>query len=65
MTEVPDLIDKRATLTGVRAFARFVVIGAVLLAAAGAFAYVGGWFSPNRLILGSPKTRPAIAPTDC
>jgi catalase len=49
MTEVPDLIDKRAPLTGVRAFARFVVIGAVLLAVAGAFAYVGGWFSPNRL----------------
>jgi catalase len=49
MTEVPDLVDKRAPLTGARALARFVVIGAVLLAVAGAFAYVGGWFSPNRL----------------
>jgi catalase len=49
MTEVPGLVDKRAPLTGAPALARFVVIGAVLLAVAGAFAYVGGWFSPNRL----------------
>jgi catalase len=49
MHEVSDVIDKRAPLTGTRAFARYVVIGAVLLAAAGAFAYVGGWFSPDRL----------------
>jgi len=49
MNEVSGLIDKRAPLTGARALARFVVIGAVLLAVAGAFAYVGGWFSPDRL----------------
>src|SRR5260370_13847198 len=49
MNEPSDLIDKRAPLTGARALARFVVIGAVLLAALGAFAYVGGWLSPHRL----------------
>jgi catalase len=41
--------DKRAPLTGTRALARFVLIGAILLAVLAAFAYVGGWFSPNRL----------------
>jgi catalase len=30
-------------------FARLTVIGLVLLVVAGAFAYVGGWFSPHRL----------------
>ena len=49
MTEGPHLVAKRAPLTGARALARFVVIGAVLLAVAGAFASVGGWFSPDRL----------------
>src|SRR6202165_5549049 len=49
MAEVSGLIDKRAPLTGARAFARLVVIGAVLSVVAGAFAYVGGWLSPNRL----------------
>jgi catalase len=49
MNEGSDLINKRAPLTGTRAFARYVVIAAVLVAAAAAFAYVGGWFSPDRL----------------
>src|ERR1700693_3165745 len=49
MAEVPHLVDKRPPLTGARVLARFVFIGAVLVAVAGAFAYVGGWLSPNRL----------------
>jgi len=49
MNETSDLIDQRAPLTGARARVRFAVIGAVLLAALGAFAYVGGWLSPHRL----------------
>src|SRR6202790_99872 len=49
MSELSDLINKRAPLTGTRAFARYAVIAAVLVAAAGAFAYVGGWFSLDRL----------------
>jgi catalase len=49
MNEASDLIDQGAPLTGARALARFAVIGAVLLAVLGAFAYVGGWFSPHRL----------------
>ena len=49
MNEISDLINKRAPLTGTRAFARYVVIAAVLVAAAAAFGYVGGWFSPHRL----------------
>jgi catalase len=40
---------QRAPLTGAGALARLLVIGAVLVAVAGAFAYVGGWLSPNRL----------------
>ena len=38
-----------APLKGAAALARFALIGVVLLAVAGAFGYVGGWFSPNRL----------------
>jgi len=49
MNEASDSIDQRAPLTGARALVRFAVIGAVLLAALGAFAYVGGWLSPHRL----------------
>jgi catalase len=49
MNEASDLIDQRAPLTGPRALVRFAVIGAVLLAVLGAFAYVGGWLSPHRL----------------
>ncbi len=49
MNEASDLIDQRAPLTGARALVRFAVIGAVLLAVLGAFAYVGGWLSPHRL----------------
>jgi catalase len=49
MNEASDLIDQRAPLTGARAFVWFAVIGAVLLAVLGAFAYVGGWLSPHRL----------------
>ena len=49
MSEASDLIDKRAPLTGARVFARLAVIGAVLLAVAGAFAYTGGWLSADRL----------------
>ena len=49
MNEPSDSIDQRAPLTGARALVRFAVIGAVLLAALGAFAYVGGWLSPHRL----------------
>jgi hypothetical protein len=47
MNEASDLIDQRAPLTGARAFVWFAVIGAVLLAVLGAFAYVGGWLSPT------------------
>ena len=49
MNDPPDLINKAAPLSGARALARLALIGAVLLAAAGAFAYVGGWLSPSRL----------------
>ncbi len=49
MNEPKDSIAERAPLTGARAFARLALIGAVLLIVAGAFGYVGGWFSPNRL----------------
>ncbi len=49
MNEPSDSIDQRAPLTGARALVRFAVIGAVLLAALGAFAYAGGWLSPHRL----------------
>jgi catalase len=47
MNEAPD--TERAPLDGAAALARFALIGGVLLAVAGAFGYVGGWFSPNRL----------------
>lgn len=49
MNEAPDLLDKAAPLSGARALARLALIAAVLVAAAGAFAYVGGWLSPSRL----------------
>src|ERR1700687_6176962 len=48
----PDSTSEAAPLTGARARVRFVVIGVVLLAVAAAFAYVGGWLSPNRLTQG-------------
>jgi catalase len=38
-----------ASVTGGSAFARFAVIGILLLAVVGAFLYLGGWFSPNKL----------------
>jgi catalase len=50
MIEAPrDAAGNRGPVTGARAVARFVAIGAVLSAIVGAFAYVGGWFSPNRV----------------
>lgn len=49
MNEVPDPTDKDAPLTGVRVLKRMAAIGAVLLIAAGAFAYTAGWLSPHRL----------------
>jgi catalase len=47
MTEAPD--TQRTPLHGAAALARFALIGVVLLVVVGAFGYVGGWFSPNRL----------------
>lgn len=49
MNEIPDPTDKDTPLTGVRALTRMAAIGAVLLVAAGAFAYTAGWLSPHRL----------------
>jgi catalase len=49
LSESKDSIPERAPLTGARAIARLVSIGAALLIVTGAFGYVGGWFSPNRL----------------
>jgi catalase len=42
-------ISSKQTLTTAAVMARFGIIGAVLLSVAGAFAYTGGWLSPNRL----------------
>jgi catalase len=42
-------ISSKQTLTTAAVMARFGTIGAVLLSVAGAFAYAGGWLSPNRL----------------
>jgi len=42
-------IEGERPLTAAGKLLRLAVIGAVTLAAAGAFAYVGGWFSPGRL----------------
>ena len=47
--EPADSTTKRAPLDGAAALARLALIGAVLLVVVGAFGYVGGWFSPNRL----------------
>jgi catalase len=45
---VQNMLGKQ-TLTTAALMARFGIIGAVLLSVAGAFAYTGGWLSPNRL----------------
>jgi catalase len=45
----PDLTVKGRPLTGAVALLRYAVIGAVLLAVLIAFAYTGGWLSPNRV----------------
>jgi catalase len=42
-------ISSKQTLTTAAVMARCGIIGAVLLGVAGAFAYTGGWLSPNRL----------------
>jgi len=42
-------ISNKQTFTTAAVMARFGIIGAVLLSVAGAFAYTGGWLSPNRL----------------
>jgi catalase len=49
LKKVSDPIAKDAPLTGIRALTRMAAIGAVLLAAAVAFAYTAGWLSPHRL----------------
>ncbi len=41
--------DARPPLTIAAILVRLAAIGAILACFAGAFAYVGGWFSPNRL----------------
>jgi catalase len=41
--------SSKQTLTTAAVLTRFGIIGAVLLSVAGAFAYTGGWLSPNRL----------------
>jgi catalase len=42
-------ISSKQTLTTAAVMARFGIIGVVLFTVAGAFAYTGGWLSPNRL----------------
>jgi catalase len=42
-------ISSKQTLTTAAVMARFGIIAAVLFSVAGAFAYTGGWLSPNRL----------------
>jgi len=42
-------IGGEGPLTAAGKLLRLAVIGAVMVGAAGAFAYVGGWFSPSRL----------------
>ena len=42
-------ISSKQTLTTAAVMARLGIIGAALLCVAGAFAYTGGWLSPNRL----------------
>jgi len=49
VNETPGLIAEDVPPTGVRALARLAAIGVVLLLTVGAFAYTGGWLSPNRL----------------
>jgi catalase len=49
MTEIPDSTGKDPPLTGAGTLARYAIIGAVLLAVLTAFAYTGGWLSPNRV----------------
>jgi catalase len=46
---IPDPNDKGGPLTGAAALLRFAVIGAVLFAVVAAFAYTGGWLTPNRV----------------
>jgi hypothetical protein len=47
MNEPPDLSTQRTPLEGAAAFARFALIGVVLLVVVGAFGYAGGWFESN------------------
>jgi catalase len=49
MNATSDSTGKDAPLTGAAALLRFALIGAVLLAVLAAFAYTGGWLSPNRV----------------
>jgi catalase len=45
----PAMADRPPPLTGIGALARLAAIGMILLGATAAFAYTGGWLSPNRL----------------
>jgi catalase len=47
-----ESVTRRAPLSPAAAGGRFAVIGGVLLASALAFAYVGGWLTPDRLTPG-------------
>jgi catalase len=49
MSATPDLTGKDEPLTGAGTLVRYAIIGAVLLAVLAAFAYTGGWLSPNRV----------------
>lgn len=50
MNEIPDSRGAaRPPLTSVQTLARFALIGAAIVVAAGLFAYAGGWLSPSRL----------------
>jgi catalase len=46
--KAPTLVE-RPGLSSANVLARFALIGVILVAVVGAFAYLGGWFSPNEL----------------
>src|SRR5580692_7809067 len=53
MSNAVQIVEaKRPRLGNASTLARFALIGVVLAAVAGTFAYLGGWFSPNELTPG-------------
>jgi catalase len=53
---VEDRNPGKQSLSNAEALARYGAIGVVMVCAAGAFAYVGGWLSPGRLTQGRMMT---------